>query len=1011
MNRWKALSLMILAIAVAAGSLAAQQSTGKIIGKVLDAQGEPLPGVSVEASGARLVGKATAVTDAQGSYRLFALPPGSYTIVFALSGFQPVTRKDILLELEKTLTLDITMQPGAINEEVTVIGQSPIIDVKSTTRGATLDRQILSTLPKGRNFDSLLVTVPGVAQEGLVAGTSVDGASGAENMYYVDGINTNNLVNGVSAQQVNFDFVEEVSFKSSGYNAEFGGSLGGVVNVLTRSGGNEYRGEILGYYIAEALTARRRDVLNLNYKSTSNSFAYYSYPDYVGDDKLHNVEAGFNLGGYIFRDRLWFFASFIPQYQYLNRTMNYTLQNNPSLTRDITQKLTWLNGQAKLSAQPLRNLRLSASFINNMQMQRGQMANAWNASSTTDYSAIGYDFPNMSTSFTADLVVSNNFLVSARAGYFMTNQNNQQIPPSPVPITVFQMEQPYSYDSTTNDLAMWPEIPAALRHSSGWQNNPISMLNETKKILRDKYNASVDLTYFFNLGGEHSFKLGGQYIRQGEDVDNSAAVPLVYLAWNQTLNAYGTNYGRGTYGWYAVRGNERTGAYGSLYKAYSNQWAIYVQDSWTIAGRLTLNVGVRTESEYIPNYSSDPIYASITRPVDFGFEDKISPRLGFIYDIFGDSSLKVYGSFAIYQDVMKLNMAANALGGFKWKSAYYTLDDWDFTKIGVNGYYPGTFLAMFDHRPPVFDTIDADMKPFTQREIAFGIDRRIAENFSLSVRVVNKAVLWAIEDCGVFVPGLGEVYYYCNPGGDFINKKYKEAEAAGLMAPGTPAGPKAKRLYWGVNVGLEKRFSGNWMFGVNYTWSRLTGNYSGLANADEGGRNSPNGERAFDLWHLSYDLNVKPLDGVLPTDRPHYLKVYGSYIFPWGLTVGTVMHAMSGTPLTTVWNIDAPAYMPYNRADLGRTPFLFFGDAYVQYDLHFGRYGISLSANVTNVFNVETVTGVYTQYNRGNYSPGDEALVRGGWSIPSTVSRDPRFMKPNAFFAPLQVRLGAKFSF
>jgi hypothetical protein len=1002
---------LILTVALVAGSLSAQQMTGRIIGKVVDNQGEALPGVSIEASGTRLVGRAAAITDTQGVYRLVALPPGSYTVIYSLSGFQSTTRKDIIVQVEGTVTLDIAMALGKINEEITVIGKSPMIDVKSTTRGATLNRQVFSSLPKGRNFDSLLVTVPGVSQEGLLAGTSVDGASGAENMYYVDGINTNNLTNGVSAQQVNFDFVEEVSFKSSGYNAEFGGSMGGVVNVLTRSGGNAYHGEIIGNYLDEALTARRRDVLNLNYKSTTNSFSYYSFPDFVGVDTLHNIEAGFNLGGYLIKDKIWFFASFMPQYQYLNRSMNFALQSNPALTRDITQKLTWLNGQAKLSAQPFSNLRISASVINNMLKQRGQLANAWNASSTTDYSAIGFDFPNFSASVTADLIVSNNFLVGLRGGYFSTNQNNQQVRPTTSPIYVFQMEQPYSYDATTNDIAAWPEIPAYLRHGSSWQNTPGSMQFDTKKVLREKYSAGLDLTYFFNLGGEHSLKVGGQFIRQGEDVDNSAVVPIIYLAWNQTLNAYGTNYGRGAYGWYAVRGNDRTGSYGNLYNAFSNQWAFYLQDSWTIANRLTINAGLRTESEYIPNYSSDPIYAGITKPVNFGFADKLSPRLGFIYDVFGDSSLKVFGSFAIYQDVMKLNMAANALGGFKWKSAYYTLDTYNFDQIGVNGNYPGTFLAMFDHRAPVFDTIDPDMKPFTQREISFGLDKRLSENLSFSLRVVNKNVLWAIEDCGVYVPGIGEVYYYCNPGGDFINEKYRAAEAAGLMAEGTPPGPKAKRLFWAVNVGIDKRLSDNWLFGASYTWSRLTGNYSGLANADEGGRNSPNGERAFDLWHMSYDLAGNPIDGVLPTDRPHYFKLYSSYVFPWGLSIGTVMHAQSGTPLTTFWNIDTPNFIPYNRGDLGRTPFVFFADSHIQYDLRLGRYRVQFSANITNMFNIDTWTGMYTQYNRGNYSPGEEALVEGGWSIPSTVSLDPRYKKPNAFFAPLQTRLGVKVIF
>ena len=244
MKKLRPVLLLALSALLLTGTLPAQRSTGQIFGIVSDDQGAPLPGVSVTAKGPRLVGSATSVTNGQGGYRLVALPPGTYEIEFALPGFQPLVRKDIMVGAEQTLTLDIKMSAATISEQVTVVGQSPLIDVKSTTRGSAMNRQVFSLLPKGRNFDSLLVMAPGVQSETYLAGTSVDGASGAENMWYVDGVSTTNLINGTSAQGVNYDFVEEVNFKSSGYNAEYGGSLGGVVNVLTRSGGNEFHGDV-----------------------------------------------------------------------------------------------------------------------------------------------------------------------------------------------------------------------------------------------------------------------------------------------------------------------------------------------------------------------------------------------------------------------------------------------------------------------------------------------------------------------------------------------------------------------------------------------------------------------------------------------------------------------------------------------------------------------------------------------------------------------------------------------
>ena len=139
---------------------------------------------------------------------------------------------------------------------------------------------------------------------------------------------------------MNYDFVDEVQFKSSGYNAEFGGSLGGVINVLTRSGGNEFHGEVLAYYLDEKLTGAASG----HPESSTMSTQLPGHPtiprnDYDGKDTWQNLEGGFNLGGYIIKDRLWFFGSVIPNYNYVNRTLDYNVQN-ANLIRDVQTKQT-----------------------------------------------------------------------------------------------------------------------------------------------------------------------------------------------------------------------------------------------------------------------------------------------------------------------------------------------------------------------------------------------------------------------------------------------------------------------------------------------------------------------------------------------------------------------------------------------------------------------------------------------------------------------------------------------
>ncbi len=1015
MKSLRSLVLAMVAVLLLAGVLSAQAPTaGRIIGSIKDDQGGPLPGVSVEAKGSRLVGTAATVSDTNGAYRLLALPPGTYTITYSLQGFSAVVRNDIVLGVEQALVVDIAMKPSAVEEEVIVIGQAPLIDVKNTARGQVLTAQTFNALPKGRSFDSLVTILPGVQSENdLLDGISVDGASGAENMFYVDGTDTSDLMGGTRKQNVVFDFAEEVQFKASGYNAEYGGSVGGVINVITRAGGNDFHGEVVGYYSGTALEGRRRDRLSLDLNDETQA-RYYPYEEYVGKDKEHAYEAGFLLGGYIVKDKLWFFGAFTPSFFERNRAMDMAIQGAPGINTYERSEKSW-NGTFKLSAQPLKNLRAGASFVMNYFKYKGggdpltyptDQTYAAFSNATGDYNNAGYSYPTYSGTAYADLTLSNNALLSVRGGYFYSNQNNRLAPLPSSPYYGFRLEQPGGYAFVSND--MFPEIPAELRHPSGWQNFLRADVMGLAQRMDSRLSLNSDFTYYLNLGGEHAFKAGVQFMRRSQDVNDAAQLPIVFLGWDQDLLAYGTNYGRGDYGYYAVRGFADAGPYGEAYKVNMNSWSLYLQDSWTIGRRLTLNVGLRAEAEYLPSYTTDPAFAGIKKPVNFSFADKLAPRLGFAYDVYGDSSLKIYGSYGIFQDVMKLNMGANGLGGLKWKSAYYTLDDWDYTQIGVNGNFPGTLLTVIDFRPPLFDVIDPDMKPFTQREISFGLEKKLAEDTSLSLRLVNKKVLWAIEDIGVPI----EMYYYTNPGSAYMNAIFDECRESGLLLPGTPDCPKAKRDYYAMNLSLEKRFSNSWQGGLSYTLSRLSGNYSGLASSDEDGRNSPNGERFFDMWHLSYDKDLNPIDGPLPTDRTHSLKAYGSYATPFGLTVGLVANAYSGTPVTEEWNVDSEGYFPFNRGNLGRTPFVFLANAYLEYGVKLGgRKSLRFSLNVENLFNARTAQRIYSMKYRYNLSPGDAALISGDWAPAVDEALDPQFGMPYSFMAPISGRLGVRFTF
>ncbi len=1019
MIKSKHLFLFALAIVFVTSSMFAQISTkGNIFGTVADEDGNPLPGVTVKAISPKLMGEASVVTDINGRYRLVSLQPGTYSVRFELQGFKPVVREEIDVGVNMTVTLDIRLSLGAIEEQITVVGQSPLIDVKSTTKGMTLSKEMFELLPKGRNFDTLVTAVPGVNNEPWLGGVSVDGASAAENMYFVDGTDITQIDRGRAGQSAAFEFVDEVQIVASGYEAEYGGALGGVVSVITRQGGNEFHGELIGYFSGSKLTGKERDSLRIN-PQQFNVAEYVNYEDLYGKDPIDRWEIGFSLGGYILRDRLWFFGSFLPVFRTHDRHVVFL--NPEGAEGDYTQKQTWWNFQAKLTAQPISLMRVGASFVNNFYKYRGSLPSRAGTSNYSDkfWDQYGYDYPNWTASGFVDLTFGANFMVNIRGGKFRYNRTNQQV-------TAEDWGEPrwYHYGYHTDN---WDgtalEIPAGFQVPHYWQNH--GRIYEYNKLIKYKQHLGADFTYFMYLGGEHAWKFGVQWVRQGEDTDRTINknYPDVYFNWGRDLIIGGINYGQGIYGHYQVRGSEVTGPFGEFFNVHNDRWALYLQDSWTIADRLTLNLGIRAESEYIPPFSEDPSIPSGFKPMEFDFGDKLAPRIGFIYDVFGDTSLKIFGSFGHYYDVIKTYMPAHSYAGFKWKSAYYTLDSYEWRGIGLNNYFPGTLLALIDWRTPSFDSTDPDMKPVSQREFSFGAEKMLMENISATVRVVQKHLRYTIEDVGVIIPGVGEKYFECNPGYGY---SLHQGNGTGKFDPKYPETPRASREYWAVNLSLDKRLSNNWLAGASYTWSYLYGNYSGLGSSDEYGRTSPYVERSFDNWAMSYTKELKELDGTLPTDRTHFFKFYGAYTFPFRLTVGAVLNGMSGVPFTETWSILNTYWYPFNRgksrngisgSDLEekRTPFLMFANAYAEYNLRFAdRYTVQFNLNVDNITNTSTARRIYSRRTYYGLDVGEDTILSTNWDIDDPqygFLQHDMYGKEMDFYPPIVVRLGVKFIF
>ena len=622
-------------------------------------------------------------------------------------------------------------------------------------------------------------------------------------------------------------------------------------------------------------------------------------------------------------------------------------------------------------------------------------------------------------SFSADWSAGNSFEASARAGLFGSNQNDPLVGSGATPYYYFRTEAPDGYRNTTP--AVFPEIPPQylLPPSGGYTGTTRPIVHSMKRNVAEKQSLAADASLFFRLAGEHHLRAGISWARRGQDVDNTPDAPIIFLAWDRELG--GMPYDgprRGKYGYYAVRNSELTGPYGDFYRAFANLLALYVQDSWTLGGRLTLTAGLRAESEAVPSYATgNPAYEE-WRPIRFGLADKLAPRLGLVWDVRGDSSLKAFASFGVFHDEMKLAPASGWFGGSKWRSAYYTLDTYEWDKIGVNGYYPGDLILpaphTLDFRAPDPDLVDPGLKPMTQSELSLGLEKKLGRDIVLSARYVHRHLLRTIEDIGVPTRD-GEEYFIANPGAAFIREKYAAARAWGLLPTGVPDPPAAKREYDALSLSLEKRFSGRWLGGVSYAFSRLRGNYAGPVGGSDGMESgTPYATGSFDKWFSMRTLAMEEASGPLPTDRPHRFKAYGSYSFPFGLSAGMALQAMSGAPTSTVWTIgpDKQAFLPFGRGDLPRSPALVLASLFLEYGLNLGRGRLSASLNVDNLLNARTARRLYPVYNESARPVPAGVIAAGGWSIGDyAYELDPRYGMACDFLPPLEARAGLRFSF
>lgn len=1040
---WRMLLCAAL-LALAAPLAWAQESTGSIVGTVKDQTGAAIPGARVKATSPSLVRTLETVSDQEGAYRFPKLPAGTYSITVEQNGFKATKNEDISLRLGDELKLDVALVAGNVTESVVISATSEAIDVSSSKTATNLNEKFIDATPKGRTFNSLLQVAPGVIFDPLAGsaaggssgsgpgiasagnptvttgtngnnpgggtgGFSVNGASGSENIFIVDGVDVSNLRNGALGREsaIPFEFVRELQVKTGGLEAEYGGALGGVINVTTKSGSNVFHGEGLLQWTGSALNSGPRGFWRL--KPSDNSKAEFFRQK---EDDYKDIFPGFSFSGPLIKDRLNFFTGYYPTLTHFDRSVDYV-----NGTRSTATKVTRHQGLARLDYAPSEKIQINSSYFWHPIRLDGLLLgiDPAVAQPNVNVSAQGGYIPAsaVTTSFTYS--PTSKLILSARYGYNYLNDKGATYGIPTVPFVQYLR-------ATSGATYSGPAVPTQFAGVAGF-NTTTNTFTVEKDIL-SRHNIYLDASYVARMfGQQHTFKGGYSLNRMSNNIRDDFPDGNFQIFWGEGFTRGSIQNARGEYGYYIWQDGIRHNA-----GATGRNQGFYVQDAWQVTSRLTLNLGVRFENEFLPPYAKEVNGVKVANPISFGWGDKIAPRIGGAWDVLGDGRWKLSASYGQFYDTMKYELARSSFGGDYWHSRVYTLTNPDITKL--NKRTPnalGTLIIDIDNRTiPInaqgqLEGIDPDIKPMSQRQWVVSSEHRLTGNLVFTVRYNRQRLVRGIEDIGTYDAEENEVYVIGNPGFGQTSDEVKTARGASFT-------PKAQRNYDGLEFRFDQRFGTgalrNFSYFGSYIYSRLYGNWSGLADSDALGRSQPNVSRQFDLPQGSFDANGQNVYGLLATDRPHTFKIFGSYLQKWrrgGTTnFGLSQIAYSGVPISSTVTYGVPFFFR-GRGDLGRSPALTQTDVLVAHDFNVTeRVKMRLDMNVTNLFNQAAAVGYNTAINRNGNLPITDAQFFNGINVESLLrpadsstppARSPIYSLPLIYQGIRDVRFGLRVMF
>ena len=1007
--------LLGVALAFAFSGLATAQETtsGSIAGRVVDPQGAAVPGATVTLVTPQ--GERVFTTDGEGRFLAPFITPGTHAVRVELAGFKTIEQKEVLVRLGQRIQLNFTLEVSQVQEVVEVLGASPVIDLTSTTAGGVLDSDTLKQLPVGRNFTQTLYLVPGVSDSSGVgnANPSISGASGLENNYIVDGVNiTNQGFGGVGVYSIVFgslgtgvttDFIKETQVKTAGFEAEYGMATGGVVNVITKSGTNDFHGSLFGYWDPEWLESEWNDLQTPN--GTVNTTA------------LTNADFGVTLGGPLMKDKLFFFGAFNPQYETRTYIAPADVENFPLRSLgELDRKRKVYSYAGKLTWQANSNHRFDASFFGDPSKgeqgpQRGTALLRQDEAALSEIKSYG----GHNQALRYDGILTPNWFVEASVSRAET----------------FFEEAPVNNEHNYSDRTGSPFV------TSGG----LGLYDQASDGTNVQY--ALRSTNIVNAGGTHQFRYGIQYEdltftralnRTGpsftlQDGTQTRGGGLVYILPAPELGPGGRYY-------YVIRAFTSPAA--ETTQKYLNWFA---QDTWQMNNNFTIKAGVRWERQSLngaqPLCFSDESYVGAgdgtpgnETDCEVTWSDNWSPRIGAIWDVTGNGKTKLYANYGRFYVRIPNDLAARALAADAGvtRADYY---DAALTQPIPNGVTVGgvtQHLIVAGLHPAQFIP---DSKSTYTDEILAGFEFEAAPQLNLGIRYIHRDISTVLEDYAPVTPvdyylgtqaGSGSVEYLI----DNISADIVTADSTGEGVPRS-AFEDPVHKYDAVEITATKAYSNNWSLFASYRWSRLKGNFEGFFRSDNG-QSDPGITSLFDfptndpsytqigapVFGFMGDIRYQGTtlgEGRLPNDRTHQFKIYANRTFG-DLNLGLGADFGSGRILTAL--AANPAY-----GNAGEIPLTLRGEGFdtldgfventnfetvvnlhADYTVRLGQsQRLLLLVDAFNLLNDQDATWYDTDIEAGfgAENPNFGQPVFGGSSAYS------------AYRAPMSIRLGARF--